>query len=105
MTDKIYEADCPIHAWFELSYAHWLTVPRIIMEAMPRKWREDMARLLHELDHTFDWRPGEGRYWVGFKGPDGRFARWPTSLERLGTYRHPNLAEIEKIRKEARDED
>ena len=41
-----------------------LTVPRLFMERMPIDWQRKMARLLHELDATFDWRPEAGQYWV-----------------------------------------
>ena len=27
--------------WFGLSYASWLTMPRVMMEAMPEEWQEN----------------------------------------------------------------
>lgn len=56
--------DCPIHAWFELSYAQYLTVPRSVLQAMPDEWKGRFARCLRELDRTIEWRPEEGtRYY------------------------------------------
>jgi hypothetical protein len=78
----------PIWQWFELSYAQFLTVPRLVMQNMPLKWRQDMARLLTELDETFDWRPKEGRYWVRLRGVNGRFCDAPLSDYRHGTVEH-----------------
>ena len=51
----------PINEWFELSYAQFLTVPRLVMESMPGRWQKEMAELLTEMDATFDWRPKNGR--------------------------------------------
>lgn len=81
---------------FELSYANYLTVPRSVMEAMPKKWGDSMAALLKELDDTFDWRPKEGRYWCQLRNSRGRFVYDP-----LLNYRHPNFEYIESIRAEA----
>ncbi len=73
----------PIHTWFELTYAQFLTVPRLVMQNMPLEWQEKMAALLDEMDETFDWRPKEGRYWVKLRDANGRF--WHAPLE---DYRH-----------------
>ena len=71
---NIYQ-ECPINTWFELSYAHWLTVPRLIMESMPHKWKKQMAKLLEEMDDTFDWRPEKGRYCVTQRDENGKFIK------------------------------
>lgn len=88
-----------IHGWFELTYAQYLTVPRSVMEAMPDEWQERMVACLNELDDTFDWRPGEGRYWVQLKNGRGRYAR-----DRLIEYHHPDGAYIESLRRIPSDE-
>ena len=84
----------PIHDWFELTYAQYLTVPRSIMEAMPVEWQAQMAALLDELDDTFDWRPHNGCYWVELRNGHGRFQADP-----LKEYRHADKEYIESIRK------
>lgn len=85
-------SDAPVSLWFELSYANFLTLPRLVMESMPLQWQRTMARLLYEIDDTFDWRPVDGRYMVTFKHGDGRFGELP-----LSDYRHGS---VEHLRKE-----
>jgi hypothetical protein len=72
--------ECPINNWFELSYAQFLTVPRLVMQSMPQEWKEKMAALLNEMDDTFDWRPTDGTYWVKVKGEDGRLRNPPGEI-------------------------
>lgn len=67
----------PIHLWFELSYAQYLTIPRSVLQAMPVGWQRRFVRCLRELDQIVDWRPKEGRYWVQLKDDKGRYAHDP----------------------------
>ncbi len=62
----------PVHTWFELSYAHYLTIPRSILQSMPVNWQRDFVKCLEELDETFDWRPQHATYWVSMK-KNGKF--------------------------------
>lgn len=78
----------PIHEWFELSYAKFLTVPRLVMASMPLDWQRKMAALLLEMDATFDWRPKAGRYWVRLKDSRGRFCSAPVGAYRRGSVEH-----------------
>ena len=91
-TDVLCES--PIHIWFELSHAQFLTVPRLVMEHMPAEWQEKMKTLLEELDDTFDWRPEEGRYWVKLKDSAGRYCDAP-----LSDYRHGTVEHIRRLKK------
>lgn len=77
MTDKAFIDDEPIHGWFELSYAQYLTIPRSILQSMPTEWQRKFVSLLNELDNTFDWRPEQGRYWVRLKNGQGKFTHDP----------------------------
>ena len=86
--------ESPIHNWFELSYAQFLTVPRLVMESMPLAWQKKMAKLLTELDATLDWRPKEGRYWVRLRDENGRFCHAP-----LNDYRHGSVHFLKKPKK------
>lgn len=65
--------DGPVHAWFGLSYAHYLTVPRSIMQAMPKEWQERMVELMNELGDSYDWHPESFIYYVmaAFLDEDG----------------------------------
>ena len=86
-SDGVY-VESPINAWFELSYARFLTVPRLVLESMPAEWQDKMAALLREMDETFDWRPHEGRYWVRLKDREGRFTDAPLGDYRRGSVEH-----------------
>lgn len=60
-----------IHAWFELSYAQYLTLPRTVLQSMPRGWQHRFVGLLQELDEAIDWRPQDGQqYRVTLHRPD-----------------------------------
>jgi hypothetical protein len=83
--------DSPIHGWFELSYAQFLTIPRLVMESMPLAWQQKMCVLLEELDATFDWRPKEGRYWVRLRDAEGHF-----SEADLDDYRHGDCEHLRR---------
>ena len=63
----------PIHEWFELSYAQYLTIPRSVLQSMPAAWQARFVACLEELDATIDWRPPSGRYWVQLKNNEGRY--------------------------------
>ena len=78
----------PLSLWFELSYAQFLTVPRLVLQSMPIEWQMKMAILLQEMDETFDWRPKEGRYWVKLKDGNGRFMDAPLNNYRRGNIEH-----------------
>ena len=69
------DCDDAIHAWFELSYAQYLTIPRSVLQSMPPDWQRQFTALLDELDEAIDWRPKEGRYWVALKDGHGRYTR------------------------------
>lgn len=75
--EKVFNIDSPIHDWFELSYAQYLTVPRSVLQSMPYEWQEKFTDLLEELDDTIDWRPKDGRYWVKLKDSKGRYISDP----------------------------
>jgi len=53
-----------IHAWFELTYAQYLTIPRSVLQSMPEEWQHRFVQCLDELDATIDWRPARGQYRV-----------------------------------------
>lgn len=51
--EKIYNLDDDyIHAFFGLSYASYLVLPRSILQSMPTKWQKDFVALLNELECT-----------------------------------------------------
>ena len=86
--------------YFELSYASWLVMPRVLMEAMPDEWQERFVAILQEFDGVFDrdivWK--NGYPFVRMKDSNtGKFI----SLEEthLPHYRHPSKDEINYFRR------
>lgn len=79
---------CDPREGVELSYARFLTVPRLVLENMPIEWQRQMAALLQAMDDSFDWRPKEGRYWVQLKDGQGRFTDAPLQDYRRGSIEH-----------------
>lgn len=54
----------PIHNWFELTYAQYLTIPRSVLQSMPIEWQQRFVECLEQLDEAIDWRPKNGCYQV-----------------------------------------
>lgn len=90
MTGKGYDA---LWSWFCLSYASWLTLPRVMMHEMPDDWQMRMAELLNEWEATWDSNDLPEPAVQARKGR--RFTRWP---DWLLNYRYPDRAEIQKLR-------
>ena len=79
--------------WFGLSYASWLTMPRVLMEAMPDEWQRKMARLLFEYDEAYPNQPDIGtRVQVTAGGKLTKTPDW------LLNYRHPDRNQIDAMR-------
>lgn len=79
--------------WFGLSYASFLTLPRVLMHEMPDDWQMKMAQLLKEYDETFPNQPDIGTRVQATK--DGKLIKMP---EFLKNYRRPDKDEINKLR-------
>lgn len=77
--------------WFGLSYASFLTLPRVLMHEMPDDWQKKMADLLDEFDNTFQSIPLDGFRVQGVKNK--KLTKIPTWLL---NYRHPDKREILK---------
>ena len=80
--------------WFGLSYASFLTMPRVLMHAMPDEWQNKMADLLEEYDNTFPgvYSDGVPVPYVTFK-LGNRFVKRPNWMD----YRHPDYAAINAL--------
>jgi len=81
-------------SWFGLSYATWLTLPRIMMHEMPDEWKQKMADLLFEWDETWDSSSVPSPFVTARK--NNRFTKWPSWLL---NYRHPDKEQINKLRR------
>lgn len=82
--------------WFELSYASFLTLPRVLMHEMPDAWQSQMADLLTQYNETFPNRPDIGTR-VQITDLSGKLIPCPPWLV---NYRHPDKETIATLRNE-----
>ena len=80
--------------WFGLSYASFITLPRVLAHAMPDEWQDKMADLLIEYEETFPNQPELGTrvQATTLTGKLTKFPRW------ILNYRYPDVKEIEKLK-------
>jgi hypothetical protein len=74
--------------WFGLSYASWLTLPRVLMHEMPDEWQKKMAELLLEFGDTFPNAPPLDTRVFFVK--EGKIQKNPDWIQ----YRHPDFERI-----------
>jgi hypothetical protein len=80
----IIQNDIDISTWFSLSYSSYLVLPRILLEAMPKKWQLKFIKLLQELEDTVELPDTyTSKYCVRYR-EKGKFARDPLSDYRRG---------------------
>ena len=82
-----------LNTWFGLSYASFLTVPRVFMQEMPQEWQEKMAELLNEYDETFNNQPNMETVVVCKQ--NNKIIKTP---EWLVNYRRPDTETINKFK-------
>lgn len=87
-----------LSCWFGLSYASFLVLPRVLMEAMDDPWKERMAVLLKELSAEFPNVPEENYTVRITDGKNGN--RMVKTPEWMLNYRHPDRALINSFRKQ-----
>ena len=80
--------------WFGLSYASWLTLPRVLMHAMSDEWQQKMADLLIEYQETFTNMPSLGTR-VQITTESGVLTKTPDWLIH---YRYPNVEVIDVLK-------
>lgn len=85
-------------AWFGLSYASFLILPRSFLHEMPDEWQGRLVDLLREFGTTFSNIPGEYEfeYHVSVR-KEGKYVPCP---EFLKNYRHPDRDMINSFRPE-----
>ena len=82
-----------LSCWFGLSRASFLTLPRVLMEAMPDEWQGQMAELLEQYERAFPNQPDIGTRVQCTRS--GRLAKFP---DWLLNYRRPDRAAIDRLR-------
>lgn len=89
--------ECPgydaLWLYFSLSYASWLTLPRVMMHAMPDEWQQCMSDLMNEWEATWRNMP-DYETSVNLKTA-GKFVKSP---DWLLNYRHPDKEKIESLK-------
>lgn len=90
----MFEGKDKLLTWFSLSYASWLTLPRVLMEDMPDEWQSKMADLLNEYDERFPNQPELGTR-VQITGDNGRLVKTPHELI---NYRRPDKNFINSLK-------
>ena len=89
--------DSKLWAWFGLSHASWLTVPRVLMHEMPDEWQDKMADLLNEYEKAFPNQSHLPSVTVRARDDKGRMSSMP---EFLNDYRYPDRKEINRLRRD-----
>ncbi len=88
------QRESSLHQWFGLSYASWLTLPRVFMCAMPDDWQAKMKDLLLEYEENFPDGCVEGADGTRVLcTKDRKLVKTPPDLI---NYRHPNPEFIAK---------
>lgn len=98
--------DQAVHKWFGLSYASFLVLPRVLMEAMPADWQSDMTALLEQIGNRFHTNPIGDKFYMVKVGEtpwpeeddDGnpRDIKLEDPDDALCNYRRPNIKHLYK---------
>jgi len=77
-----------VNAWFGLSYASWLVIPRVFLQEMPEEWQRQFVKLLEEYQDTFaDFPAPEGGVTVRLTDANGKLIPTP---DWIYEYKHPH---------------
>lgn len=82
-----------LSCWFGLTYASWLTIPRVMLGNMPDSWQSKLADLLEEYDLTFTNQPDIGTRVQITK--DGKLTKAPPWLL---NYRRPDCKMLQSMK-------
>lgn len=93
------KGDNKLWRWFGLSYATFLTLPRVLMHEMPEGWQNKMAALLDEYDETYPNQPDIGTRVQATR--KGKLIQFPAYLL---NYRHPQGNKIAELRRQGKVE-
>lgn len=75
--DRTFIDDEPIHGWFGLSYASYLTLQRSVLQSMPLEWQRRFVKCLEELDEAAADLSCGSCYCVLRRDANGRFIHDP----------------------------
>jgi hypothetical protein len=100
LKDLFNEEQRDVNDWFELSYASFLVIPRVILQDMPEEWQHKFVALLDELDARYPNQPEVGTR-VQVTDLDGNLIKTPADII---NYRRPNKKWLKQIRGDSDDE-
>ena len=94
MSDLPHSGHDRLWLYFGLSYATWLTLPRVLCHEMPDDWQGRLAQLMDEWEEHWQNMPDDmgTRVLVTSGGKLTKTPRW------LLNYRHPDRKRIERLR-------
>lgn len=81
----------PIHDWFGLTYASYLTIPRVVLQGMPDEWQQKLIGLLDEMNKTIEWEDEIGNYHVTLRDDNGRIMSDTNRDYRYGKAKYKQL--------------
>jgi hypothetical protein len=90
-----------LHEFFGMSYASFLTVPRVLLQEMPEDWQNRFAEMLYELSEEFPHAPCSFRV----QAVDGISGKLVTMPHWLKDYRHPDEAALDAARRKRWEND
>ena len=90
MTSVVNVKQDAVNGWFGLSYANYLTVPRVLLEEMPDEWQNRFVALMDEMRQAF---VNDVTYEVRLRDERGRYRADP-----LASYRHPDWDAVDACR-------
>jgi hypothetical protein len=99
MTDATESQQIPhqeINRWFSLTYASWLTIPRVLLEDMPNEWQAKLVELLEEYEERYPNQPPLGTR-VLVTGKSNIAIKTPNWIL---NYRHPDFNMLAELRGE-----
>lgn len=81
--------------WFELSYASFLVLPRVLLHEMTDEWQGRLVDLLNEYDDTFPNQPDIGSRVNAVNTRTSKMTKWPAWVL---NYRRPMRDDIDALR-------
>ena len=85
------------HAWFGLTDANYLTIPRSLLQSMPDEWQGRFVACLREMDDTFRHVEWPASYRVMAVDESGKFTRDPIPHYNRGRERVPTWRDVEPL--------
>jgi len=85
-----------INRWFGLTYASWLTIPRVLLQDMPDEWQAKFVALLEEYENSYPNQPATGTR-VQLTDLNNKLIKTP---EWILNYRRPDFNMLAELRGE-----